>query len=354
VCANTEQSKVVLPPYSVAAITGGINVPSRRYRIEAVIPFLASQNIKVTEYCPVLKRYPPLNKWLRWPWFIAAFIERLSYIYRVNHFDAVILQRELISTLPTIEHLIPGRKILDIDDAIFLHRGGRAAKHAAVSSFGVVCGNGYLAEHFSKWNERIAIIPTGVDIERMKPWFSHIKPDRKRIGWIGTSGNMKYLEPMAKSILRATKVVPNAEFHIIADSMASVPQELRSITHFTPWYPGIEYVEVPKWHVGLMPLHDGKWERGKCAFKLLQYLAAGVPAIASPVGMNIDVLSNQKSGFLAKGSKAWETAIIDILTDDSGAEEMGINGRKLVEEQYSLTVVSTKWRELFDEWLGGV
>lgn len=348
---DLEQTHDVLPPYSIAAITGGRNVPSRRFRVEAVMPFLTKQNVHVTEYCPVVKSYPPYNLWLRWPWLIAAVTERMTYIFRLKHFDAVILQRELISTLPTIEHLIREKIILDVDDAIFLHRGGRAARHAAVSSVGVVCGNEYLAEHFSRWNQQIAVIPTGVDTQRLKPRLSHEPNGVKRVGWIGTSGNMKYLEPIAECICRAISSVPQAEFHIISDSSAGLPHELNKITHFTKWYPGIECVEVPKWSVGLMPLFDGEWERGKCAFKLLQYLAAGVPAVASPVGMNIEILSNQKAGFLADNCKAWEAAIIDLLTDDIAAYEMGKIGRKLVEDDYSLTVVSAKWREVLDKWL---
>lgn len=346
---NSEQRE---SGFNIGAITGGVDVPSRRFRIEALVPHLERRGVKVTELCPAISAYPPARSlFIRPPWFFVALAERLTYIARARGFDAIVLQRELISTLPTIERLIPGPRILDVDDAIFLHRRGLAAKSVATSALGVVCGNGFLAEHFSQWNDNVTVIPTGVDTEKLRPRPSYGREWPKIVGWIGTSGNMCYLEPVAAAIRRSIKGVSGAEFHVISDSIETLPEELKPIAHFTRWYPGIEREHLPKWSVGLMPLTPGDWERGKCAFKLLQYLAAGVPAVASPVGMNVEVMGKKEVGFLADDGKAWEEAIVDLLTDEAGAQKLARNARQLVEADYCLTVISAKWRKVLDQWL---
>jgi glycosyltransferase involved in cell wall biosynthesis len=347
--SNTEQA----PYLSLASITGGVNVPSRRYRISALIPYLRKYNIDLTEYCPKISTYPPKNSLLRVPWLLAALTERLTYIQRIRGYDAVILQRELISTIPTVERFIQDPKIFDVDDAIYLHRNGRAAINAAMNSLGVVCGNNYLADRFSSWNNNIAVIPTGVDTEAVKPRLDFDKDRKRIIGWIGTSGNLRYLEYVSGAVLNVIKNFTDAELHVISDSLRHLPYKLRKHVIFKPWYPGIESIEVPSWTVGLMPLSDGEWERGKCAFKLLQYLSAGVPTVVSPVGMNIEVIGNNEVGYLAKSELEWEDAITEIITSSSKASKLSENGRKLVESYYSLDVVSSKWRTVVDAWVRG-
>jgi glycosyltransferase involved in cell wall biosynthesis len=339
---------------SIAAITGGLFVPSRRFRIEALLPYLAEQKIKVKEFCPYWSTYPPDKKWQRPAWFFAALIERFSYIARARGFDAVILQRELISTISTIERLIPGPRILDVDDAIFVHRGGRTARYAAQSSIGVVCGNEYLAERFSSWNDNICVIPTGVDIQKLKPISLDAVEDKNNrmvIGWIGGKSSMKYLGCVANGIERALKRIPNSEMCIISDSSELIPPELRRFTRFIQWHPEIECRELPKWTVGIMPLEDTMWARGKCAFKALQYMSAGIPVVASPVGMNTEVIRTGVNGILAHSDREWEMALLELLSDSQLASEMGARGRCAVEERYSLSVVAGQWRTVLDRWL---
>jgi glycosyltransferase involved in cell wall biosynthesis len=333
------------------AITGGLNVPSRRYRIRALVPYLRDVGIQLDELCPRSSRYPPRSQWLRLPWLIAALSERLTFIARARGRDAVILQRELISTLPTIEGLLPGPRILDVDDAIFLRRRGRAARHAARCSIGVVCGNGYLAEHFAAWCPRVAVIPTGIDTKALQPSPARDPELPPSIGWIGTAANLQYLHPIANSLRRALAAVPGCELHIICDSARDLPPELRGHIRFTRWRPDIEVAELPRWNIGIMPLADNSWTRGKCAFKLLQYLAAGIPVVASPVGMNGEVLAEAAVGYAANTNDDWTSALISLLTDPDGARTMGANGRRLVERRYSLTEIAKRWRDTAGSWL---
>lgn len=338
--------------YNVAAITGGKNAPAAIYRFRALVEFLAEEGVVMKELCPFIPKYPPKSTVLRPPWLVAALCERLTFLYKAYGYDAVILQRELVSTLPTIERLLPGNKILDVDDAIYMHRKGWAAKNAARASIGVVCGNEYLAENFSKWNSRIAIIPTGVDVRQMTPVQSRMQAtEQKVIGWIGTPGNLSYVDAISSSLITVLDQHPDTELRIVTSSAQAIPTSLRSHANFVKWYPGVEFDELPSWSVGIMPLTDDEWTRGKCSFKLLQYLSAGIPAVASPVGMNVEVMDKGSVGYLAKTPDDWVEGLVAILSDSSLNFRMGLAGRRVAEECYSLEVVAQSWRRVLDSWL---
>jgi len=101
-----------------------------------------------------------------------------------------------------------------------------------------------------------------------------------------------------------------------------------------------------------MPLTDSEWARGKCAFKMLQYMAAGIPVVASPVGMNAEILASSSVGLAAQNNEQWVESLSTLLESPETAESMGENGRQLVEKKYSLLVVSSKWQRVFREMMG--
>lgn len=338
--------------YNIAAITGGKNEPSAIYRFRSIIKALNDQGINLQEICPYFPKYPPKNSIARPFWLAAALLERLTYIYKTSGYDAVILQRELISTLPTIEKLLPGNKILDVDDAIYLYKRGWAAKNVAKASIGVVCGNHVLAENFSKWNKNIEVIPTGVDVEKMKVQSNRLDINERRIiGWIGTPSNLNYVNDIADSLINVLKENKNSELRIVTSHKDAIPSSLQPYARFVQWYPGIEFEQLPLWSVGIMPLANDEWTQGKCSFKLLQYLSAGIPAIASPVGMNVEVMNKGAAGYLATNNDEWTDVLLAILSDDKTNLMKGVQGRLIVEENYSLTVVAQRWREVLEKWL---
>jgi len=118
------------------------------------------------------------------------------------------------------------------------------------------------------------------------------------------------------------------------------------------WRPGIENDLLPRLTIGIMPLADSEWARGKCAFKMLQYMAAGIPVVASPVGMNAEILASSSVGLTAQNNDQWVESLSTLLQFSEAAESMGANGRQLVEKKYSLPVVSSKWQRVFREMLG--
>jgi len=336
----------------VVAITGGKNVPSRRYRINALIPFLTKRNIELTELCPIFSTYPPSFRLLRLPWFALTLLERLTFIYRSRGFDAVILQREMISTMPTLERLLPRPRVLDVDDAIYLHRNGCAAEYIARSCSLVVCGNHYLAEKFSHWHPNVVVIPTGVDTEKLRPIVNRNSTESPIIGWIGTAGNYRYLKMIEPALSQVLASFPNVRLQIIADQFPAFLEHLGEQLDFSLWKPNIENDLLPRFTIGIMPLMDNEWARGKCAFKMLQYMAAGIPVVASPVGMNAEIFATSSVGLPAQNSDEWLKSLTMLLQDQEIAKHMGKNGRQLVEKEFSLSVVCSKWKKALSEMLG--
>jgi glycosyltransferase involved in cell wall biosynthesis len=336
------------------AITGGENVPSRRFRIDVLAPFLAKQNIELTELCASISSYPPSSQLLRLPWFVGALAERFTMLHRSRGYDVVILQRELISTLPTLERLLPKPLVLDVDDAIYLHRDGRTAEYIASSCSLVVCGNHYLAEKFLQWNPNVVVIPTGVDTDQLRPIVSRdITDSPSIIGWIGTSGNFVYLESIEPALTKVLSCFPKTRFQIISNKFPAFLNHLGEQLDFRLWRPGIENELLPRFSVGIMPLADTEWARGKCAFKMLQYMAAGVPVVVSPVGINREIVDIHDVGLTAVSQSEWTEALSMFLITPNSRARAGENGRRVAESKYSLSSVADQWRVALVGLLGG-
>lgn len=331
----------------------GENTPSGWYRIGILKELLQERGVLINEIIPKIPAYPPAKTVKRPLWLLTALAERISYIHKLRGADAIILQRELISTLPTVERLLPGEKILDVDDAIFLHKRGLAAINAAKASIGIVCGNQFLADFFSKHNQNIRIIPTGVNVSDMVVHTNRLNhANKKIIGWIGTPSNLQFFTPFIPDLKRFFKSrTEQVELRIITSHLESIPRELRDFSTFTKWYPGIEFDELPKWTAGLMPLADDDWVKGKCAFKMLQYMSAGIPVIVSPYGMNAEVLKKGSIGFGPKTGTDWYSALECLTNNDNLNLKLGLQARLVAEENYSLEITVDKWMDVFKSWL---
>lgn len=337
----------------VNAVTARKDSPSGWYRIGVLKELFRDENIFIDEIIPKIPSFPPTKTLQRPAWLLAALIERITYISRLRGADVTILQRELISTLPTVERLLPGKKILDVDDAIFLNKRGLAARNAAKACVGVVCGNQYLADYFSNYNDNIRIIPTGVDVSKMRVDPERLTRDGKKIiGWIGTPGNLPFFEPII-SDLKAffKKYSSQAELRIITSHVEAIPSELREICTFVKWYPGIEFEELPRWTAGLMPLVNNEWVKGKCSFKMLQYMSAGVPVIVSPYGMNLEVLAKDEVGLGPQCGDEWYLALKTLVDDNELNKRLGERARQVAECDFSLQTVVSKWIDVFDFWI---
>jgi len=338
----------------VAALTSGKNVPSARFRVRQHISSLNSYNVDVKEFIPAINKnkglsYCPKNIILRnlmlLPFQVSKIITRLPGVLGSWKSDVTWLQRELLPKYLTLEPLLKSPLVFDVDDAIWLNSDeqARLVKSIARRSSVILAGNSYLANWLSQYNSNIHIIPTAVDVQKFpvidKLHFTQAQ--YFQIGWIGTSSNLKYLEAIEKSLAVFMKKYNNVKLLVMADKPPKLHHLSSDNVEFIKWSRDSEKKFFKLIHVGLMPLQDTQWAKGKCSFKMLQYMAAGLPVIASPVGMNKDVLQKNIIGFEAEITDDWNEYIEALYLDPELAFSYGVNGRNVVELNYSVDIVSS-------------
>lgn len=240
-----------------------------------------------------------------------------------------------------------GRLIfLDFDDAIDLPPPGAVVSARKLARYGrnfratvaiadhVICGNRELATRVS--HPRVHILPTPVDTERFRPG-AVARGDGRTLGWVGHSDNLRYLEALAPALREVARIEPLVRLIVVCDR---APEIAGLRVEYRPWTLESELSCFGGIDIGLMPLDDTPWTRSKCAFKALQYMALGLPTIASPVGMNRDVIEDGVSGRLAADGAEWATSIRQMLADPVLAGRIGQAGRAAVVERYSLSTIS--------------
>lgn len=316
----------------VTAFTQGIHVPSARFRIRQYIPELAEAGVELTECAARYGSYPPGPGLGRLPWLAKAIVERSLAALRANGKDLVIFQREMVSTLFLPERFCKVPAVLDIDDAVWLTQRFASVDGLAARSRLVICGNDYIADHFAKFAP-VCVLPTGVDTERWRPGVCGEQPT---IVWSGSSGNLGYLYEIESALRCVLDAVPGACLRIVCDKAPEFSALNRERVEYVPWTEDSEVAAVQSAWVGLMPMPDSPWTRGKCSFKLLTYLACAVPGVAAPWGMNSEVIS-AGGALAARSEREWVEAIVYLLENPSEARRIGLDGRSQVEQRYAST-----------------
>jgi glycosyltransferase involved in cell wall biosynthesis len=329
----------------VAAFTGGRDNPSSRFRVRQYVSPLVDHGIVLHELTSPLNSSPPVAKWIRPLWGCASLACDVPHIALSWTYDVCLLQRELINTLLTLEPLTKKPRILDVDDAIFVYRNGWPARKLAQLSDRVVCGNSYLAEWFGKWNPNIAIVPTAVDTDKLIP-----RKDAKTganghdapvIGWIGGSSNSPYLASIEKALARVLALYPQARLRIVGDLPPALDVPVSRVD-WVQWTERGEVAAIQNMDIGIMPLDDTTWTRGKCSYKMLQYMACGLPVVVSPVGMNAQVLALGECGFGARTESQWVESLVALIEDRNLRQRLGAVGRGVVESNFSIQAVAPK------------
>ncbi len=351
----------------VAAITSGREVPSARFRVRQHIPHLRGFGIDVREYAPGVDKYAPmpvslqkLNADFRVPYVL---VERAwRGVKQATRIPGIVgswqgritwLERQLLPGYLTSERLLKRPLVFDVDDAIWLHppAGKEAVDRIARFADVVVAGNGYIAEWFSERSRDIRVIPTGVDTDRFRPGNGDRASGRGDfvIGWIGTSFNLQFLESIEGAIRKFLADHEEARFHVVSDKPPTLMESTgRRILHI-PWSVAIETEALRQMDLGIMPLPDTEWTRGKCSFKMLQYMACAIPVVVSPVGMNAEILRMGNVGLPASCEEDWYEAFSHFYRNREVAREVGQNGWRLAESRFSLKVVTPLLADLFKE-----
>ena len=293
----------------------------------------------MVEQFPAATCYPPEQKILRPFWAVGSLVELIPGVLNSVRYDLVFFQREMLSTLITLEPFTKRPRVLDVDDAIWIHRGGATARRLANLCDSIICGNAFLADHFSQWNRNVTIIPTAVDTDRFCP--ANIdSSDHSIIGWSGGKSGLPELYRIEEALSTVLTMHPRAVIRVLCDG----PPQFRNIPaeriDYVPWSPETELPAIQQMTVGLMPLTDTLWNRGKCSYKMLLSMACAVPMVVSPTGMNQEVLRLGDGALSADSSADWVERLDMLLSNPADAARRGQAGREIVVKHFSLGSVT--------------
>lgn len=336
----------------VAALTGGVEVPSARFRVGQFVAPLRDLGIDLNWRTAPVRKHPPRTKLLRPLWFPASVAGRIPGVIDSWRADVTLFSRELVSTFVTLEPLTRRPRVLDVDDAIWLHRGGDYARRLATLADTVIAGNDYVAEWASQYCDRVEILPTAVDTDRFVPGEKREDYEDVVIGWSGTSSNFPYLIGLERALLRVMRERSRAHLAISSDRRPVMPDLPADRVTYVPWSVNSEVPFLQSLDVGLMPLADDDWSRGKCSYKMLLYLACGVPVVVTPVGMNAQVLTGADVGFGPISEDDWVDALLNLVDDATLRRRLGGHGVDLVQNHYSMDIVTPRLAALLSEVSG--
>jgi len=333
----------------VAALTAGVKTPSTRFRMRQYFSRLAEDGVIVKEHIPFFEKSCGLPSPLK----AAA---RIPALFSSRSADVVWIGKELVQGYETFERLLKRPRIMDVDDAIWLNPplGKFAVPRIARKMDAIIAGNSFLAEYFSRYCKNIHILPTAIELDRYKMRAEPgSEPSEKFvIGWTGLACNYKYLKSIEPVLGRFLRDHDRAEVKLISNRPWKYKLLPPGKVSFVSWMPENETTALHSFSVGIMPLSDDKWARGKCSFKMLQYMAVGLPVIASPVGMNAEVLQKGQIGYGAVTGDQWYQGLESLYNDWSLQVAMGRGGRKVVEEFYNADIISTKLAGIFKSICG--
>ncbi len=303
--------------------------------------------------------HPTLFEKIRW--FFGKIWGRLKCLASIRSYDCVYVQRESLPYFfPVVELLLAHfarRFVFDFDDAIFVYpkeknwlkkmlMDERSVERIVRQSDRVIVSTSYLAHYACQFNDDVRIIPTCVKLKDF-PAPAPIK-DRTPliIGWLGSRSTIGYLKEIEAVLTDLAKSIP---FQLLIVGGGQVDIDGLE-TRCREWSAETEKQSLREFDIGLMPLPDNAWTRGKGGFKLLQYMAAGVPAVASAVGVNKKIIQDGVNGFLASSEDEWKTKLARLLTDIDLRRNCAQAGRKTIESFYSIEGNFTTWRSAVTEF----
>lgn len=337
---------------------------SSRYRSYQYLPYLSKKGFEITVAPLVgndyLKRLYSGNK-KSLSNIVSNYSKRIIQLINSAQYDLIWLEKEAFPWIPAwLESLLFKSNIpyvVDYDDAVF-HRYdqhnsglvrwflGKKIDQVMSKAALVIAGNNYLAQKaLNAGANRVEILPTVIDLERYKP-ITLPEENTFTIGWIGSPMKsytyLKTIQPALKEICKddSTRVV----------AIGAAQIELEGVLlEIQPWSEATEVEQMQKFDVGIMPLTHTPFEQGKCGFKLIQYMACNLPVVASPVGVNNQIIRDGTNGYKASSIEEWIEAFSVLKNDSLLRKKMGNAGRKIVEENYCLQVTEHKLARLLSE-----
>jgi glycosyltransferase involved in cell wall biosynthesis len=317
-----------------------------RYRLAALQPHLAA-----------LGHHLELRPWPTSWWL------RLWFHRQLGHADVVIILRRLLPAweLNRLRRSVK-KLVFDLDDAVFLRdsfdaRGPVSERRRAGfvrmirAADAVAAGNDYLARHADAWGGagKVHVVPTCVEPVRY-PVARHERATQGvELVWIGSSSTLQGLEQSRSLWERLGRQLPGLALRLICDR----PLALTALpVHFRPWSEATEAAELAGADIGISWLPDDAWSRGKCGLKVLQYMAAGLPVVANPVGVQAEMVRHGTTGYLAGTPEEWCAAVERLAASPELRRRMGQAGRRVLEEEFSVAAGAARWRALLGQLTG--
>lgn len=340
------------------------NAPNQRYRIEA---FLKKQNNILYNYFPIIYNdevtifYKTSNYLKKTFLLVKMFFRRLLNLILSLNADRVVIAR---ATFPVggaffewaIKNFLKKKIIYDFDDAIWINSvsdGNRRlaflksfSKYADIIKIAdvVIAGNSYLASYAKQFNKNVHVIPSCVDLD-----IYTIEEKKEKlnicIGWSGSETTIPHLLTLKSLLLELQNKYGNKIYFKVISSQQEFSIEGLSIKS-VKWSKDNEVKELREFDIGIMPLLDDEWSKGKCSMKGIQYMGIAIPTVMSAVGMNCEVIQNGENGFLANNDLEWLMYLSMLIEDSMLRKQIGGAGRKTVEEKYSVQIWKEKWLQL--------
>ena len=324
---------------------------SSRLRTQQYIPYLAESNIDVTvaplfndAYLDTIYRNKKLSKFS----LIKMLLSRIAILFKAKKYDFLWIEKELLPYFPAFFELLLKmlgiKYVVDYDDAIFhnydlssnkLIKSCLSNKIDKVMKYSdvVIVGNQYLGDRAKKAGAKnVRIIPTVIDISRY-PAENLTEKNKFTIGWIGSPSTQKYIVDLYETLVKLNNEI---EFTLLlVGATKDIIEKLPGLdVQLFDWQESLEVIYINKMDIGIMPLVDGPWELGKCGYKLIQYMACSKAVVASPVGVNIDIVTNNQCGLLAKDEQEWFDHLLELAKNQPLRVKSAENGRKAVETTY--------------------
>ncbi|WP_293897364.1 glycosyltransferase family 4 protein [Sporocytophaga sp.] len=291
---------------------------------------------------------------------LSGFFRRFCILFTAYRYEYVFIHREASPVGPPVFEWVLGKVlrkkiIYDFDDAIWMAQTGKenfftkvAKNPAKVNkiikwSYKVSCGNSHLRNHTLKFNKNVVVNPTTIDTAQLHFKLKEQNTDEVVIGWTGTHSTMIYLEQAIPFLRKLHQI---KEFILLVISNQKPDFEFPQMK-FVKWNEQTEQEDLLGMNIGIMPLADNEWTRGKCGFKALQYMALGIPAVVSPVGVNTEIVDQGINGFVCDSEADWLKHLTDLINDAPLRSEMGKKAREKIVNNYSVKSNEEKFLSLF-------
>jgi glycosyltransferase involved in cell wall biosynthesis len=324
-------------------IASGRSTPATRFRVDQYLPSLRAAG----HQCDVAYSFP--EKYDYFPWLGWRISQRLKRVVRHYHvwlaqrrrYDAILIEREVFdddtSNLEAAFRKATPRLILDVDDGIFLRHAEKFDTIAPMCDV-AIAGNRHLQDYLRQRCREVVLVPTCIRMADYPLRPIPTDPHKPVIGWIGTTHNVVFLSVAARALREVAQrhsfrllIVANTDQRLAEVDLSGVDFEFRR------WDPNREVADLHEMDIGLMPLPDDQdWMKYKCGLKLLQYLAVGTPGIASPIGVNAEIVEGNQVGRAAATDQQWEDALEELLGDANLRRQLGGAGRDLVQQRFSI------------------